>query len=116
MNPSDKTPEDAVLRARLAALKSGLAEVSKTREGAASKRRADSGDGSSLGLGLRIASEFVSAVLVGVAIGFFIDRAASTSPLFLVIFLMLGMAAGFLNIHRLSSRTTGRPGDGQGGA
>jgi ATP synthase protein I len=49
---------------------------------------------------LKISSEFIAAILVGVAIGALIDKIAGTSPWGLIIFLLLGFAAGFLNILR----------------
>lgn len=52
--------------------------------------------------GLRIAVELLSAVLVGTAIGFVLDRAAGTRPVFLTVFLLFGGAAGILNVYRLS--------------
>ena len=51
------------------------------------------------GVGLRIAAEFLSAVLVG---GYVIDRMAGSRPFFLTAFLFLGGAAGILNVYRLA--------------
>ncbi len=53
--------------------------------------------------GFRVLGEFVAAIVAGVLIGYFIDRFAGTSPVFLIIFLVLGAAAGFLNIVRAGS-------------
>ncbi len=53
-------------------------------------------------LGLRAAVDLLSAVLVGAAIGYTVDRLADTRPLFLAIFLLFGGAAGVLNVYRLS--------------
>lgn len=50
--------------------------------------------------GFKIASEFVAGVLVGTAIGFGIDRLAGTAPFGLIVFLMIGFAAGVLNVVR----------------
>ena len=55
-----------------------------------------------LALGMRIATELLSAIAVGGAIGFVIDRMAGTFPIFLTVFLLFGGAAGFLNVYRLS--------------
>ena len=54
------------------------------------------------GVGLRIAAEFLSAVLVGGAVGYVIDRMADSRPFFLTVFLFLGGAAGILNVYRLA--------------
>lgn len=57
---------------------------------------------SAAAIGMRIAVELLSAVLVGGAVGFVLDRLAGTRPLFLALFLLLGGAAGFLNVYRLA--------------
>ena len=56
--------------------------------------------GSGVGLALRIGVELVSAVFLGVVVGLFLDKWLETGPLFLVLFLFLGAAAGFLNVYR----------------
>ena len=55
---------------------------------------------SSLGIGMRVVVELVSAVVVAVAIGIGLDRWLHTMPLFLVLFLALGSAAGVRNAMR----------------
>lgn len=63
---------------------------------------AERGAGGSAGYGqaLRLSSEFIAAVAVGAGIGWFIDRFAGTSPWGLIVFLLLGFAAGVLNVMR----------------
>jgi ATP synthase protein I len=63
--------------------------------------------GGAISLAFRVMSEFVSAVMVGTAIGWGIDRLAGTSPVFLIIFLLMGAAAGFWNVYRIGTGTTG---------
>ncbi len=48
----------------------------------------------------KIASEFVAGIVVGVGLGLIFDRVFGTSPLGLVVFLVLGFAAGVLNVLR----------------
>lgn len=48
----------------------------------------------------RFATEFVAAVLVGLAIGYSIDQYFDTGPWGLLIWLALGMAAGIMSIVR----------------
>lgn len=50
--------------------------------------------GRSYGLVVRFVSELVAGALVGGVIGWGLDRLFSTGPIFLVIFLLLGFAAG----------------------
>lgn len=104
--------ESAALRARL----NKLSEALEAQRGAPSRNSSGSGAGSSSGalgsalsLGFRVLSEFVAAVIVGAAIGLGIDRLAGTSPLFLVVFLLMGAAAGFWNVYRVG---TEKPGSG----
>jgi len=56
--------------------------------------------GNALGVGLRVGVELVSALVVALAIGWGLDRWLHTMPLFLVIFVLLGGAAGVLNVWR----------------
>ncbi len=53
-------------------------------------------------VGLRIGTEMLSAVLIGGAIGYTIDKWLETQPIFLVAFLIIGGAAGILNIYRFA--------------
>lgn len=59
---------------------------------------------SSLGWAFRIGVDLVSALVVGVGIGWFLDHTFGTMPLFLVLFFFLGAAAGALNVWRLVTR------------
>ncbi len=51
----------------------------------------------------------VAGILVGTGIGYLLDRFLGTKPWLLIIFMMLGMAAGFRNIYRLGMRPTVPP-------
>ena len=53
-----------------------------------------------MAMGLRLASEFVSAILVGALIGYGIDWFAGTAPWAMIVFLMLGFASGVMNVIR----------------
>ena len=56
-----------------------------------------------LGLAFRTGIELVSALAVGVGIGFLLDKWLDTTPWFLVVFFFLGAAAGILNVYRAAS-------------
>ena len=56
---------------------------------------------SASGLGFRSATDLLAAVVVGGAIGYVFDNMWGTKPIMLVIFLLLGGAAGFLNVYRI---------------
>ena len=51
---------------------------------------------------IRLSTEFVVAILVGVGIGWTIDKYFGTAPWAMIIFLPLGFVAGVKNIMRAS--------------
>jgi ATP synthase protein I len=53
------------------------------------------------GIGLRVGIEMVSALVVAVAIGYGLDRLFGTKPILTAVFVLLGGAAGVLNVWRL---------------
>lgn len=59
---------------------------------------------SGLARGLRIGTEFIAAVLVGAIIGYLIDLGLGTSPWGLLILLLMGFAAGILNVIRVVAK------------
>ncbi|MCI0466503.1 MAG: AtpZ/AtpI family protein [Beijerinckiaceae bacterium] len=67
--------------------------------------------GKALSLAFRVLSEFVAAVIVGTLIGWGIDHMAGTSPAFIIVFVLMGAAAGFWNVYRIG---TEKPGAGGG--
>jgi ATP synthase protein I len=59
--------------------------------------------GVALGLGMRFGIELVVAVGVGFGIGWAIDRWLGTKPWAMVVFLVVGAAAGILNAWRAAT-------------
>lgn len=57
-------------------------------------------DLSGLGWAFRIGVEMVSALAVGVGVGLALDWWLGTSPLFLLVFFVLGAGAAFVNVYR----------------
>ena len=57
--------------------------------------------GSPWGIGARVGVELVSALVVAVAIGYGLDRIFHTTPIFTVVFVPVGGAAGVFNLWRL---------------
>jgi ATP synthase protein I len=58
-------------------------------------------DVSAMAVFFRVGVELVSALLVGLAIGWGADRLLGTKPLFLILFVLLGGVAGIINVWRL---------------
>jgi ATP synthase protein I len=56
---------------------------------------------SPMGIGLRVGIELVAALVVAVAIGYGLDRLLGTKPILMAVFVLLGGAAGVLNVWRL---------------
>jgi ATP synthase protein I len=65
-------------------------------------------DNAAMGAGLRVGVELVSALVVATAIGWGLDHWLHTLPLFLIIFVLLGGAAGVLNVWRQMMPRPGR--------
>jgi ATP synthase protein I len=53
------------------------------------------------GIGLRVGIEMVSALVVAVAIGWGLGYLFGGKPIFIAVFVLLGGAAGILNVWRL---------------
>jgi ATP synthase protein I len=66
--------------------------------------------GTALGFAWRVGLELVSALVVGVGIGYLLDRWLGTKPWLLILFFVLGSAAGILNVFRLTSGLGGSVG------
>ena len=49
----------------------------------------------------RVATELLAGLLIGAGIGWTIDKWMNSSPWFLIIFFLLGGAAGILNLWRI---------------
>ncbi|WP_342452937.1 AtpZ/AtpI family protein [Pararoseomonas indoligenes] len=76
----------------------------RTRQGLDPKPR--TGDEGGLptgpwGIGFRAGVEVVSALVVGAALGFGLDRWLGTFPWLFLVFFFVGGAAGVLNLYRL---------------
>lgn len=101
--------DDAGLRARLDKLSSALdAQREADISSEAAQQRQDGSTARStakaMSVAIRILSEFIAAIIVGAAIGWGIDRAAGTTPAFLIVFLLLGAGAGFWNVYRIAMK------------
>ncbi|MDX5361147.1 MAG: AtpZ/AtpI family protein [Alphaproteobacteria bacterium] len=82
----------------LEVLRRRIGEVETRRAGTGARAR---GPSTNLGLAFRLSTEIVAAVGVGTAMGLGIDWALGTRPLFMLIFIFLGMAAAYVNMTRV---------------
>ena len=95
----NEPPDDeAALSARLQRLGKRLAQANRPSENGSGPRQ--TADPSAIARGFRLSTELVAGVLVGAAIGWLLDRWLGISPWGLIVFLLLGFAAGVLNVMR----------------
>ena len=96
--------EEAALSARLNSLDHRLSEVRKDRKSQTDQSGSGAGkasaNASAMARGFRLSSELIAGVLVGAVIGWGFDRLFSTSPWGLIVFFLLGFAAGVVNVMR----------------
>jgi ATP synthase protein I len=105
-DPGNPDDEAAALRARLNRLSGelkGRAAPPRAAEPKPAPKTGASATGSAMSLGLRAGSEFVSAVIIGLGIGWVLDRALGTNPALLIVFFLIGVGAGIWNVIRLTS-------------
>jgi ATP synthase protein I len=76
------------------------ARIDALRAARAPSRNAASDKFTAASLAWRMVTELVVGVLIGAAIGWVIDGALATKPLFLLIFGLLGFAAGIRTVMR----------------
>jgi ATP synthase protein I len=104
-----RTPsaEDAALSKRLRDLDRSLDERRPERErGKAPETSPQQG----YGLALRLGADFVAGVVVGAALGWGFDWLLGTSPWGLIVFFLLGFAAGIVSVMRTAGLIAKRPG------
>ena len=102
----DRPPSEDDLEARLNSLSARLHVRTSQSEPDGPKTSGHAG----IGAGLRLGTEFVAGVLVGAGIGWFVDRFAGTAPFGMIVFLLLGFAAGVKNVIQAAGRLNGNRG------
>jgi ATP synthase protein I len=108
-----KEQTDEALSARLQRLNEGLGQRRKSGQSSEESEADRAATASGYANGIRLSSELVAGVAVGGGLGWLIDRWFGISPWGLLIFLMLGFAAGVLNVMRsagvVASNSLGGP-------
>jgi ATP synthase protein I len=99
--------DEAALSARLRRLGDQLGPQ-RPSEPPETHRGRPGADASGYARGFRLSSELVAGVLVGAAIGWALDRLLGISPWGLIVFLLLGFAAGVINVMRAAGVAPGR--------
>jgi ATP synthase protein I len=96
----NRQSDEALLSARLQRLSEKLARSKGADQPSDSSGADRATTASGYARGFRLSSEFVAGVIVGAGLGWLIDRGLGTSPWGLTVFLLLGFAAGVLNVMR----------------
>ncbi|MEQ8388692.1 MAG: AtpZ/AtpI family protein [Alphaproteobacteria bacterium] len=95
---TDKKPPPSLLDlgSRIARARARRQGEDRSRTGGQGSRPPMTG----LGMAVRVGVDLVAGLIVGVAIGVLLDRWLGTGPWLLVVFFVLGAAAGFVNVYR----------------
>ncbi len=95
---SDQPPERE-LDALEARLREARGKAEAARPESKDKNQSSS---NALSLAFRVGVELVSALAIGVAIGWLLDQWLDTRPWLMLVFIFLGGAAGILNVYRMA--------------
>jgi ATP synthase protein I len=101
--------DEAALSARLRRLGEQLGRVQPGRRAESSPDQPAGSDPSAMARGFRLSTELVAGVLVGAAFGWGLDYLLGISPWGMIVFLLLGFAAGVLNVMRAAGVTPSGP-------
>jgi ATP synthase protein I len=103
----NRSAEEAALSARLQRLGDRLAQHKGTGREVEARSGSSKSDPSALARGFRLSTELVAGVLVGAFIGWALDRWLGISPWGMIVFLLLGFAAGVVNVMRAAGVSSG---------
>ncbi|MGF7008595.1 AtpZ/AtpI family protein [Aminobacter sp. BE322] len=95
-NRDETGRRDDELERRRRELEASLA----SRRPASREEEKEAGSKAGYGQALKLSSEFIAGIAVGIGLGWITDRFAGTSPWGLIVFLLLGFGAGVLNVLR----------------
>lgn len=77
-----------------------IAAAKRDRMIEAQASRGDATQTTAWGRGARLGSEFIAAILVGAGMGYLLDLWLGTQPWIMLVMLLVGFAAGILNVTR----------------
>lgn len=79
-------------------------KLERVREAQEKKRPRNTGSGKAMGVAFRIIAELVISIMVGTAMGWFLDDWLGTAPWLLIVFFILGFVAGLINVSRAAGK------------
>ena len=68
------------------------------------ERNKEGSNAASLGKALKISTELVAAVVVGSIIGFILDSWFDTKPWLIIVFFVIGITAGIMNVVKSAKK------------
>jgi ATP synthase protein I len=96
----ESPPDEAALSARFRRLGERLGQIHPDRPSESGPGERSTADPSAIARGFRLSAELVAGVLLGAGIGWLLDYWLGISPWGMIVFLLLGFAAGVLNVMR----------------
>lgn len=102
-----RASDEASFSARLRSLGTQLGKTGRGKPAETSSGGVSGSDPSAIARGFRLSTELVAGVIVGALIGWLLDRLLGISPWGLIVFLLLGFAAGVLNVMRAAGVAPG---------
>lgn len=113
-NPENRgSSDEGDLSGRLGRLDEALKRRSDVAPSNGGSRFSRRDDASGFAKAARLSSEFVGGVIAGGIVGWLFDHFLGTKPWGLIVFLLLGFAAGTLNVMRSAGLAAG-PGGNDG--
>lgn len=103
----NRASDEAAFSARLRSLGARLGKTGKGTPVETPSGGLSGSDPSAIARGFRLSTELVAGVIVGALIGWLLDRWLGISPWGLIVFLLLGFAAGVLNVMRAAGVAPG---------
>lgn len=85
------------------ALADRIAQARRDKAARTAAETRQNGDMAGMAKGLRYATEFMAAIIVGGVLGYALDSVLGTSPWALIVLMMIGFAAGVLNVMRAAA-------------
>lgn len=98
-DPGNDHNENRDLLSRIAKARSESTTLDKKPEEIGNGGKDDS---ENMRIGLQTGTEFVADTIGGGFIGWLLDNWLGTSPWLLILFLLLGLGAGFMNVYKLT--------------
>lgn len=87
-----------------------LRQFRNERDVATGRGKKSESTNNGLGFALRIGAEVVAALIIGVGFGLLLDGWLGTKPWFMLVFFVLGAAAGMFNVYRVVQHQGGAVG------